>query len=297
MPILVILLMMMSPAQASTCPAATDVSSLSALLDAAEKAYWTDLEPGVFAEKFKAAEAVLECLGSVVEPRLAARVHRVEGLNAWLASDADATSRSFTAARYLDYEYQFPQELPPTAPERALFARIAPEPPPTQALVAPKDGSYSFDGTWTNARPLGRPTIYQRIKTDKSVVETLYLKADQAVPGATVAPTPDPATAPVRATAHPPRAAQWVLGGVSLAALATGAVIYGSGLWGYEQDSYTNLVATNPDAANDYYTNDLYPRMAVGAGLAIAGGVGLAGTGVWLAVTPNGVGVGASGTW
>lgn len=274
-------------ARAQPCATSTSPGEVDTHLAAAESAYWQARQAPFEAEVAAAREALI-CVGEVVTPALAARFHRVEGLSAWLRRDAEETNLAFAAARWLDQGYQFPLDLPVEAPERAVYERLSVNAPRTVSVPAPSVGSYAFDGERGVNRPGAWPTLFQRLDEAGRPEETRYLSPEEALPEA---PEPE-VTQPKRR-----QVARWILGGASLGLLTGGAVVYGTGRWGYAQDDYTHLADTNPDDSLEYYWGELYPRMAIGVGMAAVGGVGLLGTGAWVVASPQATTVGLRGRW
>lgn len=282
-------------ARAELCERSTSTVDVDGHLAAAEAHYWA-LKQESFEAEASAAEETLRCMGEPVTLALVARLHRVEGLRAWLRHDAEATSRAFATAKWLDPGYSFPPELegvagggdvPAEAPERAIYNRVLGEAPRSAPVAPPASGTFTFDAQLGLHRPVERGTVFQQLDTADHPLVTRYLAASDALPVVGMEAA-KPTRRPV---------AQWAAGGASAGLLAAGAVLYGTGRWGWGQDAYTNLANTNPPEAEGYYWGELYPRMAVGVGLAAVGGAGLVGTGIWMMATPQTGGVGVSGKW
>jgi len=98
------------------------------------------------------------CLGTDVDPALAAEVHEVQGLAAFVAGDEDAAALAFASARRADPAWRpDPKLIPRGHPVQALSTRVQSQ--ATVGVPAPSRGELSFDGAPGLARPSDAPTI------------------------------------------------------------------------------------------------------------------------------------------
>lgn len=135
---------------------------------------WAELEPqldgveaawGISEDAFQAGmtrvEAGVPCLTEVLTPARAARIHRAEGLQAFLERDLDRARAAFAAARAADPAYAFPVAMVPAAnPVRTLYDSAATT-GATVPLPPPAKGKVALDGVVTRARPTDRATLFQ----------------------------------------------------------------------------------------------------------------------------------------
>ncbi|MFZ5480722.1 MAG: hypothetical protein ACOZNI_28435 [Myxococcota bacterium] len=274
-----VLVLFSVPSAHAACERAATEGDLDALAGAAERAYAELDEPG-FRAATSGIDAGLACVGEVLSPELIARLHRVEGLGAWLAKKADRTTLAFAAAKVAQPAYRFPDWLPAASPERAAYERAPTTQPDRVPLPPPADGRLYVDGIAMPDRPATWPYVLQ-VVDDAGVPRTsAYLWPDEPLPAyPAVAATPAPG--PKKAGRAAPVAAL----AASLAATVAGSALYGSAWWAASQDGYGALIDARDPGANAYYDEHVRPRATIGLSLAIAGGVATAGSGAWLALS------------
>ena len=227
-------------------------------------------------------------------PQLAARVLRAQGLVDWLAKRTEFATAAFAASRTADPHGFFPLTvMPAEAPERAAYEGASAEPGTLVPFTPPPVDAVSLDGIDAQMRPAARPGVYQYTDPDGMPRDPGVFAADKPFP-VILAPPPD---------RRRPSAGQWVGGALSAGLLATGGAVYAAGLSADQNPDYRQLCpdeganSVDCDAARAYYDSTIYPAVVSGIGLMIAGGAGLAGTGVWVAVTSGGASVGMGGRW
>lgn len=166
---------------ADGCPLPRRAEELDAALAVVEGAWGED--EAAFLDAVGRARGVLACVAEPVPPAVAARMHRAEGLAAFLGRDAEASARAFAAARALDPEYRFPETMvPPNNPLETTFG-LLPAGAATARVPAPAGGrTLWFDGTATRARPEDRPTVFQVQDADGAVRTSAWLPTDAPLP-------------------------------------------------------------------------------------------------------------------
>lgn len=272
----VLLLAVVRTAEAAPCGVPSSRASLAMDLRRAELAY-ANLDAATFEKASSAVGEALPCLGEPIDPALAANIHRVFGLRAWLAEDADLTRLSFAAARRADPDYAFPDSLIGAEdPERGEYVHVPLGAVRTEHVRAPKRGELRFDGTSTLDRPTTIPTIIQIVDEHGGPRQTAYLLPAAPMPGGEPRRSPAP-----------------LLAGLgSLALLGAGA-----GIYFYNLDFRDDLI-TCGDACDNYRSfptfdegkqadDESYTGAGIGIGLMVAGGVGLGTAGV----------LGIAGSW
>lgn len=212
----------------AACFAPATTADVAAAIDDAEGRYAAVDVEGFLAATERAFER-LPCVSDRVPRPLAAEVHRVRGLRAFVDRDVETARLAFAAARRLEPDYVFPDALvPPGNPIRLEYDASLPKELPTVAVPLPRAGYVEFDGQPTNERPSSTPTIAQLIGANGAIVETAYLLPADPMLTYTAA---DPGTAvvPLVAVQPPPKRRPNVVVLASAGGLAgVGAVMYGA---------------------------------------------------------------------
>ncbi len=221
--ILASLLLIAQPARAEPCPANTALLEESILQ--AEAAF-EEMNLEAYTIAVRVASSMLVCTTDPIPRALAARVHRMTGLDRFVARDEERARIAFAAARAIEPGYQFPPELLPEGhPAQTLYQAL----PPRGASVRvarPAAGTLLFDGIESLDRPTERPTVLQRLDDAGVVAETLYLWPEDA-PGWLMPEQP----APVARSRHgadqrSQRVTGWSLIGTAVAAGLSSAALY-----------------------------------------------------------------------
>ncbi|MFH1466883.1 MAG: hypothetical protein ABIO70_21040 [Pseudomonadota bacterium] len=247
---LLLALTAVTPAHAA-CEAPTTTLQVQTLVEQAEATY-TALDVPGFQAATDAIVADLACLHEPVPRYLAASVHRMVGLRAFIDRQPERSTRAFAAARSIEPAYSFPETLVPAGnPVLSTYAAIPVESGGMAALTAPADGHYLLDGRPGTERSTAWPVIFQQVDGQGQVLATSYLWQGEPLPSLAVpAPVAEAPTAPaaqppalLAAPAEPKGHPRWGLlatGGASLvAAGALYAVAHGA------HDSYYDA-GTNP---------------------------------------------------
>ncbi len=148
------------------CLAASDVATLSARLEAAERAY-VDLDSAGFDTAMDDAALLLPCLAELAPTPVAARYHRMEALRLYGAGEPVDAEASLRAARALEPAYVFSDELLPKDHElRRRYESLDGAPGDERRPAQPREGALAFDGLITPRHPLDRATIVQLVGQD-----------------------------------------------------------------------------------------------------------------------------------
>jgi hypothetical protein len=134
-------------------------------------------DAGAYRSAHDEATSLIPCLDALVPVDLAAAVHRMGGVRAFLDRDLERAHLRFATARMLAPLYQWPDELlPPTHPIRSAYLelrltgmRFDVPPPPRRGIVA-------TDGRIGQGRLEGLPAIFQRIENDGSPTDSRMLE-------------------------------------------------------------------------------------------------------------------------
>jgi hypothetical protein len=252
------------------CPTPPDRTTLqlTSQLEAAERSY-RDADVKGFVAAAEQIDAVLPCVAEVVPRSLIARVHRTNGMRAFVDRDPDAASDSFAGARAIEPDYAFPSDMVPEQHPMAKLYREAPETATTSPSPRPAEGSLLFDGRRTLDRPYTRDTLLQHV-IDDAVVATYLLRPGQ--------PTPEyPVWTEETAKKRGFGASKGLLIGAGVAALAAGGTYLAAG---GQRAAYLDAPVEHKDALRSR-TNALVVTSA-GVGLAAVGlGTGAVLVGRW----------------
>ncbi|MEQ1506207.1 MAG: hypothetical protein ABMB14_28500 [Myxococcota bacterium] len=224
----------------AACPASS-ADLLAALEDA--EAGFGNLDLDLFRVASDTAAADVACLAETLPRPLIARLHRVQGLRAFVDDDPVAAAAAFASARAIEPNYQFPEALVPAGhPVRERYFTQDPASGGDQDLLPPIDGQIEVDGRPGADLPRTRPSVVQWIRADGAVPESHYLR-----PGAAMFEYPPAVVGPVEALTETPRerrarpSVPMAIGAGVLLAAAAG--------------SY----AVAADARHDYFADDVDP--------------------------------------
>jgi len=255
--------MMLWLAIAFACDTPTTTGDVRKALDAAEGAFaGADLDG--FSSARDTTRQAVTCLGEPLPSGLAAELHRMEGLAAFFAEEAERAPQAFASARRLEPDYRFPEEqVPPGNPLLDVYFTADPFSPPAVSVPEPAEGSLRFDGKEALSRPMSGPTVMQLLDGSGSLAQTTYLWPGQPLPAYAQADGVEAEPEPVKASLKRP-----LLIGAAGAAVASGALFA------------ANVAVHNAyDDATDLDTLDrvrgLNNGLSVGSGVTLALGVGL----------------------
>jgi hypothetical protein len=277
-----------TPAMAaeSSCSQLTLGSSIQSAAERAQEAFGAT-KVGEFQAAIAEVDSLVPCLMEPVDPAVAALVHRMKGLSAFIERDQDKAREAFAAARALEPGYSWPEELIPWGhPLLGLYRALPVEEASFDSVPAPAAGWVYMDGRPSEPRPLEWPVILQVSDAEGAIHLSGYLWPGDPLPeyGLDIAaseppqPVPTPVAEPelpvtVAATSTTvrtgPRPA-WLVG--AGAAAVTSGVLYAlaarsHGEYWDDQTPYTEL-----DAARGR-TNGLVLASAGAAGVALGTGV------------------------
>ena len=195
-----------APARADeACAERASVVSLQRTLDASESAFM-DLDGGAFRASMDEAALITRCLGDVLDPPTAARLHWMTGVQLYLQEDHQRASFSLAAARSLEARWQMSTQVVPDGHELwALYGAQAPI-ADRQEQPAPREGTLFFDGAAGNQRPVDRATVVQLQGPDAQVQLSRYVLPERGPPLARTSAPPS-SGARIQARRRPARPA------------------------------------------------------------------------------------------
>ena len=267
---------------AEACDRPADTSELQAVMERAEEAYGS-LDLAGFTAATDELEVVLGCLSDPITRPVAAHLHRMHGLRAFVDQESEDAKLAFAAARALQPSYRFPETFIPTGnPVLVVYDAVPLTMGTAQTVSSPgSDAYWGFDGRTTDQRPVNWPTVVQRFDGSGGVAETAYLWPDDALPVpesvpppvAPPLPTPDPVSTPA-----PEAGGSTVLVSSAAATAVVAAVVYGTA-WRAHQNFYGEGLS---DAQIRDYYDKARKRTALAAGVgAVSFGLGLGAALTW----------------
>ena len=276
------------PASAAdtTCPELTLGGSVRGAAERAQAAFGATKVP-----EFQAAalelDALVPCLMEPVDPELAALVHRMKGLSAFIGRDQDRAREAFAAARVLQPDYSWPESLIPWGhPLLGLYEALPITGTAFETVPTPASGWVYMDGRPSEPRPLEWPTILQVSDAEGAIQLSSYLWPGEPVPDYGIEPVvelslePPPSSVEqpaipvaVAATSTTVRTGPrpWMLATAGGAAVASG-VLYALAARSGDQYWDTATPYADLDAARGR-TNGLVLASAGVAGVALGTGV------------------------
>jgi hypothetical protein len=231
-------------------------------------------------------DQALPCLMDPVDPELAAFIHRMKGLGAFIERDQDRARQAFASARSLQPDYAWPETLIPWGhPLLALYEALPIDDASYETVPMPAAGWVYMDGRPSEPRPREWPTILQVSDAEGAVQLSSYLWPSDALPAyGDKVPAPIAAEVPaVEARELPVTVAAtsttvhtgprpWLVATAGGAAVASG-VLYALAARSHEQYQDPATPFDDLDAARSR-TNGLVLASAGAAGLALGTGVG-----------------------
>ncbi len=267
------------------CDARTDTAELQSAMERAEAAYGSlDLEG--FATATNDFRRVLECLEDPVTRPVAAQVHRLQGLRAFVDQEAEYAKLAFAAARAIQGSYRFPETLIPTGnPVLVVYDAVPLTMGTSQTVSSPGLEAYwGFDGRTTDQRPVNWPTLVQRFDGSGAVADTAYLWPGDPLPLPAGAPPPIPSPLPAPDPASAPAPAERggagsvvLLGGAVGTGVVAGAIYYSA----YRASQNFEAPGLSEAQVQGYY-DKARSRTVVSAGVgALAAGLGVGAVLTW----------------
>lgn len=258
---------LLTHAAVAGCPARA--ADLVASLNAAEAAFAAMDDAGL-SRGVREAERTAGCLIERPDAAIVARMHRAEGLGAFVAGHEAGAARAFAAARALDPTFSFPPTVvPPGHPILVAYGALPTRSADTTALAAPATGRLELDTRVARSRPNDRPVLAQLVGPGETVRLSMY-----ALPGAALFAY-DEAARSIERTSRPgePRPAAVPLAIAAGVSAASAAVLYGFAADAH--DDYYALRQHDPSRGEvRQRTNALFASSVVAGALALGTGAG-----------------------
>ncbi len=162
------------------CAAPVAAEAWAGALEQAEAAF-IDLDRGSFAERMRGLEAALPCLDFATPPPVAARYHRLVGLEQFVLRDEERARLAFAAARATDPLGALPAELLPAGHVARALSESASTPGETQPLWTRDGVQLYLDGQPGDLRPADRNTLLQ-VERYGQITASVYLRPEDRLP-------------------------------------------------------------------------------------------------------------------
>jgi hypothetical protein len=248
-------------AEPPACPdGRVTAQAVDGWLAEAEEAF-ADLDIDGFLARSDRVRAALPCIDRVVPTRVAARLHRTEGLRRFGERQVDSV-RAFAAARALEPDYTFdPRVVPPGNPILEDYAAMDLTAADPEDLPEPRRGTLYVDGLRTRERAQAWPAVVQVARPGRQAVLTALVEHHQPVPS--------------YPTESSRRGATTVALGLATgaAAITSGAALTAAWL---SYDAWSDPAETHPDRLDALRNRTNTMSAASGVGAACAVGLGTA---------------------
>ena len=121
-------------------------------------------------------DTALPCMGETIDAPMAASVHRVEGIRAFVDKDDAKLIAAFGAARAMEPAWEFPSSLvKPGHPLRERYDAALPTEIPIESVPYVAGGYLTIDGQQSWERHTSLATLVQRFDGEGKVLETRYV--------------------------------------------------------------------------------------------------------------------------
>lgn len=268
----------------ASCEKTSDNEALTRGVDLAIEAF-TAMEDDRFSSARKAVLAAVPCVSEPINPEVAAAVHRIRGLNAFLDDDSLTAQLYFAAARSIDPSYRFPESVAPEGhPLAQDYLALDTTADRTEALPELTSGSFFINGKRTRERSSSYPALFQLVDGQDRVVKTDFLaaKADLPIDASLIvskapAPAPVPSPNPTPPTKKKGGPNIPLLIGAGVLGAAAGGLVVGNRLsYGSYNSHYDGLDASaSPQDIAKYDrlrgTTNVLAFSAIGTGVAAVG--------------------------
>lgn len=167
---------------APICERKATASELQLAIDAAQ-ASWADLEFETFVKNTDKIRGMVPCLSEELIRPHAARLHRFEGLRAFVDEDTEAAKAAFAASRTIEPNYRFPTSIVPEGnPVHEVYDAKEAREPAQETIGAPKEGRIQLDGSLSLQRNTDLPMVVQLFDDEGAVTTTTYVHPGEPLP-------------------------------------------------------------------------------------------------------------------
>ncbi|MBX2803132.1 MAG: hypothetical protein KTR31_35960 [Myxococcales bacterium] len=166
------MLWLLSASSWATCPSTTD--DIRELVDASEVAL-IELDSNAFVAASDALHTSVACVAQPLSAPLIARLHRVQGLRAYVEGDAERATAAFSSARAAAPELELPATFVPEGHELTRLFLLQPvDFGGVLTWPQPDQGDLLVDGRSSLDVPVRRPSVLQLRLDDGHASTSLY---------------------------------------------------------------------------------------------------------------------------
>ena len=159
----------LAQAQEAACTQPAPAAALEQRMDAAEAA-WVALDIAAFRSAADDLAAAVPCVAQPLDLAQAARVHRLQGMRAFVQSDTPRAELAFAAARRLEPGKPLAEGLAPANhPVRKHFSALPIDDLGEERVT--ESGRWVVDGRPAESRPTRLPTIVQLLDGSEEAVQ------------------------------------------------------------------------------------------------------------------------------
>lgn len=159
----------------AACPTPATAVNIIEASESSAQAY-QDADLNRFIETTSKLEELIPCLAEPLPRNVAAGVHRMMGLRAFIDRKGEKSEAAFGAARVIESAYRFPETMvPPGHPIMVAYESLDVSDPPTKSVPSAEGGYFQFDGRPGFERPVTLPTVTQLFNADGGVEVSAYL--------------------------------------------------------------------------------------------------------------------------
>lgn len=176
-------------AMGQDCPTTSAPSEVETRLSNAETALKT-LDIEAFSLAMEETTIMLPCLDGMPAVALAAKLHRLRGIELYTAGKMDLARQALRAAKVLEPDFTFSAGTFPKGHALVdFYAAISVnnsaetrQAPAHIGAPVPRDAKVAFDGRFTLERPSDRATVFQHLSPSEVVLTTRYLLPKDPLP-------------------------------------------------------------------------------------------------------------------
>ena len=166
----------------ATCSQPSNNAALARGIDLAMDAFEA-MDDGTFAAARQGVLHELPCLNEPIKPEVAAAIHRIRGLSAFLEDDALTGQLYFAAARSIDPSYRFPESVAPQGnPLYEDYLALDASSDRTEIMPEPQVGYFIINGRQTRERSTNYPSLFQFVDGADQVIHTGLVNAGTVLP-------------------------------------------------------------------------------------------------------------------
>ena len=162
---------------AGECLTPTNLATLNASIDRAEKAFMDLNEEAMRTEVVSLHSNLLPCIDTTIDEATAARVHRLMSIHLFALGEEEGAYRALAAAKGIAPDTGYPEGLLVADHPLVLKWDALEVERKTHKVPEPKEGFLAFDGETGRLRPKDVPSVAQRLDSSGTPTWTSYTDA------------------------------------------------------------------------------------------------------------------------